>query len=109
MADAEPTSAVATSEIRVQSVPEAVLHVVVRAHLALAIEIRHMQAMELHELTGKLEAFFPRGRFNHRVTANDLFRFGERTVGDGQLAALRANPHALGCALEPGRFLEPAL
>ena len=89
--------------------PQQSLHILERPHLAFPLERGPVHQVNLHELASDLERFLFRFHLDQRVTADDLFRFGERAIGHAQLAAALANSQPVGGALEPRGVLDTPL
>ena len=64
------------------------LELLERADFGFTFKIRHMDAMQLHELPRDCHRLFARLGFDDGEAADDFLRLGERAVGDGQLTAL---------------------
>jgi len=69
-------------------------HIVHQADFALT------SASHLEETLSQLDRLLHRVDLHDRVPGNQLFGFGEGTIGDGKLASVVANPYALGVRLQ---------
>ena len=62
-----------------------------RPQLALSLELRPVNPMQLHELSGKLERFLFRLHLGDRIAADNLLAFGKRSIDDLEPSAAKPN------------------